>query len=171
MTKAVAAQKELRPLTPMEQTFIEGISRGLTQTAAARVAGYTQPDVQAVAIMQRPAIRAEIDRLRKDVKFRMNLSREDVIEGMMDAARAASNSMELVAAWREIGRIIGAYEPIKVEHSHKLEESQARMRQLSDEELARLADMDGALEGDYEVVNGTDELEADELEADEHGED
>ena len=156
MTRTVAAQKDLRPLTPKEHAFIEAYSRGLTQTAAARLAGYAQPDVQAVHLLQRPAVRAEIDRIRNDIQFRLNLKREDVIEGLMDAVRASTTAAEMVAAWREIGRIIGAYEPIKVEVEHTLEKSSAQLRQMSDDDLARLADMANVLEGEYEVVDGDD---------------
>lgn len=156
MTKDVATQKELRPLTDKQLAFVDAYTKGVTQTAAARTAGYYRPDVAAVQLMQTPNVLAEIRRIQGDIRQRHKIERDDVVEGMMDAVRSAATATELVAAWREIGRIIGAYEPIKVEHSHKLEESQAKMRQLSDEELARIADMDNAIEGDFEVVEGDD---------------
>lgn len=71
----------------------------------------------------------------------LGITRDDVIAGMMDGVHAAATSTELIAAWREIGRLIGVYAPkqIKVDHSHSLDVMMQRFAALPDEELAALA--------------------------------
>lgn len=42
------------------------------------------------------------------------VTRNDVVNGLLDAVEAAGSSADLTAAWREIGKLIGAYEPEKI---------------------------------------------------------
>jgi hypothetical protein len=41
------------------------------------------------------------------------LTKNDVMTGLLDAVDAAATASELVMAWRELGKLIGAYEPEK----------------------------------------------------------
>jgi len=57
---------------------------------------------------------------------------------MLDAVEAAATASELVLAWRELGKLIGAYEPEKKileVHDYSREE----LKTLTDKELAQLA--------------------------------
>lgn len=79
-------------------------------------------------------------------------SREDVVEGFMDAVRMSANAGELVQAWREIGRVVGAYEPVRVELSIERPTQKALM-QMSDEQLAELAQQEDVLDAEYEELD------------------
>lgn len=98
---------------------------------------------------------------KEEVKKKFALEKEDVINGFLDAVRAASNSMEMVAAWREIGRIIGAYEPQKIEVSHEHKLSAAQVQSMSNEQLLRLADFNGEIiEGEFEQLPTRDSTDS-----------
>ena len=76
----------------------------------------------------------------------------------MDAVRCAENSADLVQAWREIGRIIGAYEhakKIEIDVRQKIEHITTikQLENMSDKQLAELAEVEGfILEGEFVEV-------------------
>lgn len=47
-------------LTQRQTEFVKGLTSGLNQTEAARQAGYSHPDVQAVRLARHPAVRAAV---------------------------------------------------------------------------------------------------------------
>ena len=73
---------------------------------------------------------------------------------MMDAVSAASTAAELVMAWREVGKLLGAYEP-----ERKILEirdySREELKMLPDDELLRLAGgrMQDAVDGEFYDVD------------------
>lgn len=85
---------------------------------------------------------------------RYNISRDDVIGGFLDAVHAAGSSTEMTAAWREIGRMLGHYEPDRVEVKHTVENmTKNKLEQMSERELLELAEMDEfTLERDHDLV-------------------
>lgn len=68
------------------------------------------------------------------------VTRQDVLRGLKDAVDCATTSAELVAAWREIGKLIGAYNPPPVRVSHEVL-LPVELRHLTDAELFRAAGM------------------------------
>jgi hypothetical protein len=87
---------------------------------------------------------------------KLSITREDVLAGLMDAVNMAATSAELTGAWREIGKVIGAYAPTEVKVSKRISVVREQVAQMTDEELAKL----GAIEGEYEVLD-FEEAEAD----------
>ena len=71
-------------------------------------------------------------------------TRNDVLRGFMDAVNCATTSTELVAAWREIGKLIGAYNPPPVRVTHEVL-LPVELRHLTDAELFRAAGMENVL--------------------------
>ena len=64
----------------------------------------------------------------------------------MDAVDSAVNSTEVLNAWREIGKLVGVYDPERIEITHKLEEmTVAQLRAMSDMDLARLSGLHNSL--------------------------
>lgn len=97
-----------------------------------------------------PAIRAIIRASTKQAMKELALTRQDVLQGLLDAVDLAATSTELTAAWREIGKVIGAYEPQKVQIDvHHVTSEQ--LRDMSTHELAVLANMQGVIDGEYTV--------------------
>ena len=165
-------------LTVMERAAIDAVMGGATQGEALRLAGYSDSSRPSIVFNQ-VAIKAEMVRQRAMLSADMNLQIKDVLDGLMDAVGAAQNSLELVAAWREIGKILGAYEHAKkievdvtsrVEHIHHSKQ----LERMSDSDLVKLAELgdDFVLEGEYEEIERDGEPVAGEIprEAGETGE-
>ena len=92
------------------------------------------------------------------------VTRNDVLRGFLDAVDCAATSAELVAAWREIGKLIGAYNPPPVRVTHELL-LPVELRHLSDAELFRMADMADVLgieEGTHFIAEAMATPEAEE---------
>jgi len=124
-------------LTILQKRYVEARLQGLTISAAARAAG-----VKPTATYQmesHPKVTAAIRYLlRESTKNVDELTKSDVMTGMMDAVAAAATAAELVMAWREVGKLLGAYEP-----ERKILEirdySKEELKELSDEALLRMA--------------------------------
>ena len=77
----------------------------------------------------------------------------------MDAVESAATSTELTMAWREIGKVIGAYAPERTELIVG-DMTPDRLRQLSEKELLGLVDQGKqapealvhVLDGEFEVL-------------------
>ena len=132
---------ERNPYTELsikQRNYVEARLQGLTKAAAGRAAGCsTQNEVY--VLERNPKVRAAIRYLLREGSAKVeDLTKSDVLTGMMDAVSAAATASELVMAWREIGKLLGAYEPErKILEVHDYTE--AELKELSDKDLARLA--------------------------------
>lgn len=140
----VAVATEL--LTSQEGQYVAARMMGNPPVIAARSAGYRDPIERSMALEQDLRIRQAMQASTRLSQYQRRLTRDDVLAGFLDAAQIASTATELVGAWREIGRVIGAYEPAKVNVNvvHELKE-------MGDQELAQLA----AVDGEFEVLEFT----------------
>lgn len=121
-------------LTIIQKQYVEARLQGLGKMAAMRAAGSTN-----TALENNPKVRAAIRYLVEQSMTNVEeLTKSDVLTGMMDAVGAAATASELVMAWREIGKLIGAYEP-----ERKILEirdySADELKMLPDKDLAKLA--------------------------------
>lgn len=144
---------EVNPYTSLtlnQRRYVEARMQGLTVPAAGKAAGIVNPR----EMERSPKVRAAIKYIIKDsVKDVEELSKSDVMTGMMDAVAAAATAGELVMAWRELGKLIGAYEPerkILEVHDYTKEE----LKQLSDEELLKLSGdkYQNVIDGEFEEI-------------------
>lgn len=111
--------------------------------AAARIAGYSSPS-QAYAVEKSESVRQALALARSELSTATQIKRADVIEMLMEAydvAKLMAESSSMTAAAREIGKMLGFYEPetIKVELTGAQAGMQHRLRAMSDEELLRIA--------------------------------
>ena len=92
--------------------------------------------------MTKPDVRAEIQARQGVDSQRLQIERQDVITGLLEAieqARAQANPASMIAGLREIGRMLGFYEPQRhaVEVSAAADAEMGRLAGLSDAELVR----------------------------------
>lgn len=165
---------EKNPYTALnigQRRYVEARLQGLTINAAYRAAGYVMTESMhrgaASAMECNPKVRAALKWLVKEsTKDVMQLSKSDVMTGMLDAVSAAATAGELVMAWRELGKLIGAYEPERrILEIHDYSEDE--LKRLSDAELLQLAGgrMSEAIDGEFREI--TEQLRApDTVEAD-----
>lgn len=124
-------------LSILQKRFTEARLQGLTPAASCRAAGI---DPKTVSTYEKnPKVRAAMRYLIKEnTKSVDELTKSDVLTGMMDAVNASATASELVMAWREVGKLLGHYEP-----ERKILEirdySKDELKMLSDDDLLRLA--------------------------------
>jgi phage terminase small subunit len=110
--QAPAVHEALNKLTTRQRAFVLGVMvAGLSMSAAAVQAGYSTGS-HATILMNNPNVVQAITVMQQEYSRRMELTIEDVQQGMLDAidvARATDNANAMVAGWREIGKMIGAY--------------------------------------------------------------
>jgi len=123
----------------LQKRYVEARLQGLNKTGAARAAGSDTPGRTSQMLEKSPKVRAAIRYLIKESTLNVKeLTKSDVLTGMMDAVEAAATAGELVMAWREIGKLLGAYEPErKILEIHDY--SQEELKSLSDKDLLNLA--------------------------------
>ena len=147
-SRRVASATEI--LSSKELLYVESRMAGSPPVVAARMAGYEDPDAKAPDLESDARIRQALEELIRFQTAERKLTRDDVLSGFLDATRMAQTATELTGAWREIGRVIGAYEPQKLDVNVN---SMDRLKESSDEELLELA----ALEGEYKVLSFDDD--------------
>lgn len=157
------ALTERNPLTSLpiqKQRYAEARLQGLAPSAACRAAGILPTDMSKYE--RDPKIRQAIHWAVKETFEDVgDITKNDVLRGMKDAVEAAATAQDLISAWREIGKLIGAYEPerkILEVHDYTREE----LKSLSEEDLLKLAGgkMNDAIDGEfYELGGGEDEHE------------
>jgi hypothetical protein len=78
----------------------------------------------------------------------------------MDAVNAAQSSTELVMAWRELGKLVGAYEP-EVKIVKHVDVTAEKVRSMKDEDLLAMSAME-----DYrlpDVIEDVEYIEVDDI--------
>ena len=135
-----------KSLTSMQREFVRYMAEfGLTQTAAARMAGFSAPEVDGARLMKSPAVLANLQAERAKYAVASNVTRKQVIEGFIEAvdlARIKGEPLTMVAGWREVGKMCGFYEPSRSEVKISVG-GQVMLHQLngmSDDELLQMVE-------------------------------
>lgn len=165
----------LEPLTPMQRLYVKARLEGLSKSAAAAAAGANPKNTKqfdhSVAVQE--ALRKGMEAFSAEVLF----SRKKAHEMLMEAHANAANTIEQVAAIKELVRLHGVAAPEvkELRHKHALEDGRPKeVRNLSDEDLLKLAQLPTEqlphiIDGEYEEVDtdvrgrrGQEEAEAEE---------
>lgn len=151
-------------LTVPQRTYVQARCAGNNIKTSANLAGCGER--YGYELERNPKIVAVMRAINKQAFKSLALTREDVLAGFMDAVNSAASSTELTAAWREIGRVIGAYEPEVV--VVKTDPTPEQLRMMSERELVQLAGEDAF---DLPALIDAEDAEFEELlvEDDEHG--
>jgi hypothetical protein len=130
-------------LTARQDSFLAAYTGNATQ--AAIDAGYSPRSArqQAARMMANAAIQAALAARQGEDARRLEISRQDAIRGLLEAidqAREQSNPAAMIAGWREVGRMLGFYEPQRhaVEVSTAASAEAGRYERMTDAELIRL---------------------------------
>ena len=151
------------PLTEMQRQFVVyHVDHGMTQTAAARAAGFAQPGTAANQMMQHPKIERAIAERRAEYAAASQVTKKKVIDGFLESiemAKIKADPLTMIAGWREVGKMCGFYEPTKtkIEVSVQGKVLIERLNTLSDAELLQIAEGDPTiLEGEVRVIDESD---------------
>jgi phage terminase small subunit len=152
-------------LTEQQRLFVNFlVHEQQNRTAAARLAGYVQPNQSSYELVKQPKIQRAIAEAREEYAKASQMTRKKVIDGFLEAIEMAKMKADpgvMVMGWREVGKMCGFFEPTKhkIEITHKGRVQIDRMNSLSDEELLQIAEQGDVIDGDYlELMDGEEDL-------------
>ncbi len=130
-------------ITPKQARFIDEYLVDGNGTRAAIAAGYGRAGARVTAhrLLTKAAIRASIQARQAEDARRLQIERQDLISGLLEAVemgRERREPMAMITALREIGRMLGYYAPAKVhvETTSDPDKNLRRFEAMCDEELA-----------------------------------
>jgi hypothetical protein len=138
--------------TEKTKKYVEARALGNSQERSALMAGYQDPG-EGKKLEKKPNISEELARIRAETATNTGITREDVVGMLVDAggmARIIGDVTGLVAAARELGKILGYYAPEVKKTLHGVDKAtlKAALEELSDDELHKLAQA-RVIEGDF----------------------
>jgi len=148
-----------RKLTPKEAIYVDGRLAGMTQIASAAAAGVKSPRQMATQMEKRPQVQAEIVRRLAKGAEEVDFSRKEAHDMLMQAYTNADTAAEQIQAVREMIKLHGIAEPVKVEHKH-VHGGHIQLERMELPELLKAADMEHlTLDGEFEVVRESKQIE------------
>ena len=138
-------------VTEKQDKYVEARLDGKSKRQAAIDAGYS---VNNVAQIEKSAdVRAALEQARSELSTATQIKRADVIEMLKEAydmAKLAAEPSSMVSAAKEIGKMLGFYEPetIRIETQRNAGTVQRKLMTMTDEELMEIA------EGTAKVIDG-----------------
>lgn len=165
--------KDMPPgiLNSKQRSFVSVlVNERQTQTEAARRAGYAPESASSTArdLLALPKIQAAVAAERASYAIASGVTKKRVVDGLIEAvdmAKLMSDPLAMIAGWREVGKMLGFYEPQKVNVSVSVTGKALldKMSAMSDEELMAQIEQDNAnsLEGEFRDIThaGLDENE------------
>lgn len=140
--------KTLEQLTPRQAQFVREYVTSGNAAEAARRAGYSERTAKAIAceLLTKPDLQEAIQALQAENAAQWDITRKDVITGVLEAvamARAQGEPMAMIAGYRELARMMGFNAP----EAHRVEVTTpaaasamlAKLVAMSDTDLAALA--------------------------------
>lgn len=158
-TKTTKATTAYDMLDPRQRKYVSVRLEGQSPRDAALSAGYSVEYAKnhAYNLLERhPVIKVILRETGRAALKNLCLTREHVLHGLMDAVDTSATATELTNAWREIGKVIGAYEPQKIQVDIN-DMTPDELRTMPLVELAALADMQGIFDGEFRVIDGDDD--------------
>lgn len=144
MSQVLADQKSLhllqQSLSAKEHTYVDMRAQGAPAYVAAKSAGFADPADHALTLERDPRIRSAIEYTLRAQRHQRQLTRDDVLNGFLEADAMAATAAEKVMAWKEIGKVIGAYAPTEIAIGQG--DPSQKVKKLSDHELAKMAAID-----------------------------
>lgn len=132
-------------LQPKHQAFLVEYLVDANGARAAQSAGYTARSAAVTAhrLLRRPDVRAALAARQAQDSQRLALSRQEALRGLLEAiglAREQGDPAAMIGGWREVGRMLGFYEPDRhaVDVSADVRVEQGAFERMSDAELGEV---------------------------------
>lgn len=146
---------------PQQQEWLDYIKSGLSPVQAATAAGYKDPKHSAIRLQKLDWAKKELANLAAVQAKEMQMSREKVQEGILDAIELARiggktgpDPSAMIRGWAEINRMCGFYAPEKKQL--ELTTAQKRLRTdfetLPDDKLLEMIEGE-VIEGECERLD------------------
>jgi hypothetical protein len=144
-------------LTEKQDVYVEARMDGASKTQAAKIAGY-KPGASGV-VEKSDDVRAALLHARSELSSATQIKRADVLEMLTEAydmAKLAAEPASMIGAAREIGKMLGFYEPevIKLQVSSDQAKLQRKFEVMTDEQLLEIAEGKAlVVEGEFKRVS------------------
>ena len=144
--------------TPQQLIFVQELVKGAYHRDAAKTAGFADWEREGSRLLRKPHIVAALQYLHREHEAAVKMSRQRVMEGMLEAIDMAKQMAEpstMVTGWREIGKMCGYYAAEHKIHHHQHTAAQTvnKLETMSDSELLEMIEKDSeAIEGDFSEV-------------------
>lgn len=145
----------------MQAIYADKITNGETERKSAILAGYADRDTGVPSPAKSEVVKEEIARIRTEVINQTGVKKEAIVELFMEAANMArimADPMGMVAAGREVGKMLGFYAPETKKILTGVDKEQLKkvLKDLSDEQLyemkqGRIIDGEATIVGDTGV--------------------
>lgn len=154
-------EENFNDLTPKQHLYLENRIGGMSVKAAAAAAGYSANSSRVYRDLENhPRLKYLLQDMTQKALARVQITRDDVIQGFVDSLASAQSSTEMIMAWREIGKIVGAYAP-EVKVVAHVDITAEKLRSMDDQQLLELADQEDfnlpIIEGECEVLSTEDQ--------------
>ena len=131
-------------LSKQQAIYVAKRETGASREQSAIFAGYPPGQKAGDQVEQYPTVQKELAKARQELASASGITREDVLQGMKEAAEMAKTMADpqaMVRAWSELGKLLGFYAPEvkKVLHGLDTEQMREALRALPDHELQKLA--------------------------------
>lgn len=136
----------------------------MTQTEAARLAGYKDPGQVGYELMRKPHLAKMMREQKAEYAQLSAMTKQKVMNGYLDAidqAKKLADPTAQIQGWNSIAKMCGFFEPIKhrIDINVKGQQLVTKLQSMSDEELLNLAtsaEAAEALEAEYiDVTHST----------------
>ena len=129
-------------VSSQREVFAEAILTGHSKSDAARAAGYHPANVDNV--MRQQEVQEYLAEARQQLTEQTTIKRLDVLNIYLEAidmARIQADPSQMISGAREVGKMMGYYEPEKIAVAMTNDQAALahRFRQLSDAELLEIA--------------------------------
>lgn len=131
-----------KPLTAQQLAFAQAWATGESIGSAALRAGYADDGI-GYRMVRMPNVRRAYDAEKAKYEEACQMTRKKVMDMLIesfDMAKLMAEPSSMVSAAREIGKMCGYYEPVKlsVTHNHQGEVAVRQLNAMSDSELLKL---------------------------------
>jgi len=138
--KSIVTKRE--EIVAKQQAFADAIVTGHTQVDAARAAGYHP--ATASNVMRQEEIQLLVNEARSELRSISSIKRLDVLDIFIEAidmARTLADPAQMINGAREVGRMMGFYEPETIKHVLTTDQAALsnKIKALSDDELLEMA--------------------------------
>lgn len=161
-----------KPLTQMQRLFVKEWASGESILSASFRAGYSDGGTSGYRMARMPNILALYDAEKRAFEAVNNMSRKKVMDGLQDGINMATllgEPASIIAGWREVGRMCGYYEPVRVKHEVTVNGKimVQRMENMSDEELFNLIEKSAAqIDASQPLIEGAGDDSGEQTQAD-----
>lgn len=136
-------KRRQRELSKQQAIYVAARERGGNREQSAILAGYPAGQEAGKQVEKSELVQAELAKARTEMVASSGITKEQVVNGMMEAAEMAKTMADpqaMVRAWSELGKLLGHYAPEIKKVVHGLDaESRDAIRRLDDTELHKLA--------------------------------